>query len=119
MNKVHFKFFNGSELLIDEYIEYDLVDNWYTFEQLGTTFKFYVGEPFQFIKETGADIFKISTGAKPFCTYTLKKENLTFDIGLLDCDYSFSNKELIFKYSLESDVEEEAVIGKTIILSFN
>ena len=48
----------------------------------------------------------------------MKKENLSFDIKILDLKVKKEDKKVTIKYNIESDVEDGVYNTKTVILDF-
>lgn len=117
---VKFSFWNSDVLMIDEMVEFVILNDYYVFKCNGSTFKFYLSEEkFHFIKDSKDEVFEIFKNSDfQECVVTLLSEKVSFDIKILDLEYKKEDKKYIIKYNIESDAEEDVPKTKIIILDF-
>ncbi len=114
-----FSFLNKDILCVEADLECNLEEGYYVFEYGNQTFRVRADEDFHFVKEGKEDVFEIFRSSHDKrCTYTLKKENLSFDIKILDLKVKKEDKKVTIKYNIESDVEDGVYNTKTVILDF-
>lgn len=118
--KIKFEFRNGEEIVIDELVNFKEEKDYYIFSIDNNVFKIKFKSSFHFIKETTNDIFEIISDeeTKQLAKYTLKQENLTVYLNMIDFECKKMNEKYIIKYNIESDSEDDTFNTKTIIISF-
>lgn len=114
MNTLHFIFKSNCEILFDKEISYSKENDYYVFMLDEWIFRFCQKDTFiHFIKESKTDVFEIKKENNTvYSLITLKDENISFEVKILDFEYNFSEGKYIINYNIESD--EDCL--KTIIL---
>ena len=63
----------------------------------------YITDRLIFIRENDEYVFHLEISNKPLCSITLKKENKSFDINVIEAKYTEVKKNIVIEYKIESD----------------
>lgn len=116
MKKLNFTFKNDEDIIYKESVFFEKIGDYYTFNIDNNKFEICLDSFIHFKKITNSDIFEIIKKNDTFqALFTLREENMTFEVLLNDFEYKIKERNYIIKYTLESDPESI----KTIILSID
>ena len=73
----------------------------------------YITDRLIFERENDEYIIKIELGKNNLCNIYLKKENLSFDIKVIEGTYIIKNNYIKFEYVLETDNNKHCIILET------
>lgn len=115
MKKLHFKFIDGENILIDRSVDFELKNEKYEFKIDDYHFTLELLPKLKMTREDVDSIFELTeTSNSGSATYELKNPNLKVDIHLSHFKVIKSEKEYIIEYVIESDEENK----KTICIAF-